>query len=50
MSTSLFSLPSLAVIDNRSLPVPDTDFSLLLAVFQAESVLLHFWSARYATG
>ncbi|WP_189660099.1 hypothetical protein [Enterobacter sp. R4-368] len=50
MSTSPFSLSSLAVIDNRSLPVPDTDFSLLLAVFQAESVSLHFWSARYATG
>lgn len=50
MSTSLFSLPSLTVIDNHSLPVPDTDFSLLLAVFQAESVSLHFWSARYATG
>lgn len=50
MSTSPFSLSSLAVIDNHSLPVPDTNFSLLLAVFQAESVSLHFWSARHTTG
>lgn len=37
MSTSLFSkTPSVSVIDNRGLAVPDTDFSLLLAAFQTD--------------